>query len=391
MLNEQRQTATANWTLLALALSAFAIGSTEFISVGVMPLIIQAFHVSLSTAGLTVSVYAAGVMVGAPVLTALTGRFERKHLLLAVMITFVVGNVLTGIAPTFGLLLVGRVVAAFAHGLFMSVATVIAASVVPANRRASAIAAMFTGLTVATVTGVPLGTFIGQYASWRMSFFVIAIIGLIALVANQFLVPAKLPKPAVGKRGGMLRILKQPALMLSLVLTAVGYGASFPVYTYLTTILKHNGWSANIIVLLLIGYGLMVAIGNLAGGRLANEAPLRALAIMFAALGGVMILLLFGMMTQIVGFILVLAMGLLAFMNVPGLQLYTLQIAEERLPEDLQLASSLNISAFNIGIVIGSSVGGQLVSHVGLAITPIGGIGMSIVALLLIGVISKQR
>ena len=175
-------------TLLALAVSAFAIGSTEFISVGVMPLIIKTFHVSLATAGLTVSVYAASVMIGAPVFTSLTSRIPRKALLLSIMITFIIGNLITAIALIFPILLAGRVVAAFAHGLFMSVATVIAASVVYPMKRASAIATMFTGLTVATVTGVPLGTFIGQRASWRISFVVIAVIGLIGLISNAILV-----------------------------------------------------------------------------------------------------------------------------------------------------------------------------------------------------------
>ncbi len=172
--------ASATLTLLALALSAFAIGMTEFISVGVMPLIMRQFEISLSTAGLTVSVYAAGIMLGAPILTALTGKLPRKALLLAVMITFILGNVLTAVAPVFAILLAGRVVAAFAHGLFMSVATVIAANVVAPTKRASAIATMFTGLTVATVTGVPLGTFIAQHASWRVAFIFIAVLGVVA-------------------------------------------------------------------------------------------------------------------------------------------------------------------------------------------------------------------
>lgn len=384
MLSEQRQSDTANWTLLALALSAFAIGSTEFISVGVMPLMIKTFGISLSTAGLTVSIYAAGIMVGAPLLTALTSKFERKHLLIAVMVTFIVGNLITAAAPTFAILLMGRVVAAFAHGLFMSVATVIAASVVPMNRRASAIATMFTGLTVATVTGVPLGTFIGQHASWRMSFIVIAFIGLVALIANQFLVPTKLPKPVAGKRGGLVRILKQPDLMLSLIITALGYGASFPVYTYLTTILSEDGWSTNVIVFLLIIYGLAVAIGNVAGGRLANENPLGALTKMFAVLSLLMFLMIFGVSTQIIGLLLVIAMGLLAFMNVSGLQLYTMQIAETKLPEDAQIASSLNISFFNVGIMIGSFSGGQIVNSLGLMWTPIAGLAMALLALVLV-------
>jgi predicted MFS family arabinose efflux permease len=386
MLNEQRQSATATWTLLALALSAFAIGSTEFISVGVMPLIIKTFGISLSTAGLTVSIYAAGVTVGAPVLTSLTGRFERKTLLLAVMVTFIIGNLITAMAPSFTLLLIGRVIAALAHGLFMSVATVIAASVVPANRRASAIATMFTGLTVATVTGVPLGTFIGQHASWRMSFTVISAIGFLALIASQILVPAKLPKPVMGQRGGFWRILKQKELLLGLIVTAIGYGASFPVYTYLTTILADDGWSTTAVVLLLIVYGVMVAIGNVSGGRFANVKPLRALAWMFTALAVVMASLLVGMGAKYFGLLFILAMGLLAFMNVPGLQLYTMQIAETKLPADVQLASSLNISAFNVGVMLGSFTGGQIVSQFGLAMTPVGGLVLSLLALGLIGV-----
>lgn len=374
---------TATWTLLALALSAFAIGMTEFISVGVMPLIVTAFGIRLSTAGLTVSVYAAGVMVGAPLLTAWTGRLPRKHLLLAVMATFVLGNLLTAVAPSFALLLVGRVLAAFAHGLFMAVATVIAASVVAADRRASAIATMFTGLTVATVTGVPLGTFIAQHASWRVAFVFIAGLGIVAFFANLALVPNDLPKPLVGRRGGMWRLVSEPRLFAGLVITALGYGASFPVYTYVSALLQRMGFGAGANVLLLLLYGVAVAIGNTLGGKFANRRPLHALAWMFAALTAVMIAMLFGLLHPASGLALLLVMGLLAFMNVPGLQLFTMQVAEAKLPEDAQLASALNISAFNVGVMVGSFVGGQLLNHWGLAATPWGGILLSCSALLL--------
>ncbi|KRM71184.1 MFS transporter [Lacticaseibacillus brantae] len=378
-------------TLLALALSAFAIGSTEFISVGVMPLIIDSFGISLSTASMTVSVYAAGIMIGAPLLTALTGRFPRKGLLLAIMVTFILGNLLTAIAPNFAMLLVGRVVAAFAHGLFMSVATVIAANVVEPSKRASAIATMFTGLTVATVTGVPLGTFIGQHASWRASFIVIAAIGFIALIGNYFLVPSNLPQPIPGRRGSLLRIFKQKELTVGLIVTAIGYGASFPVYTFLTTILTDAGWSSGVMVFILIAYGLAVAIGNIVGGRVGNTEPLNALAWMFGALFVVMTAMLFGLGHQMIGLILILLMGLLAFMNVPGLQLFTMQIAEKNLPEDVQMASALNISAFNVGIMIGSAVGGQIADHVGLGLTPIAGMVLAALALILTGLLKKWR
>lgn len=390
-MEKRAQSVSATLTLLALALSAFAIGSTEFISVGVMPLIVKTFGVSLSTASLTVSIYALGITVGAPLLTILTGRIARKKLLLAVMVTFIVGNLLTASAPYFSVLLIGRVIAAFAHGLFMSVATVIAANVVAEDRRASAIATMFTGLTVATVTGVPLGTFIGQHASWRMSFMVIATIGLIALLANLWLVPNDLPKPIASQPGGLWRILRQRELVLGLLMTAVGYGASFPVYTFLTTILAKNGWQATAIVVILIGYGLAVAVGNLLGGRWANRRPLRALTLMFVALTGLMVVALFGLGTHWFGLVVILVMGLLAFMNVPGLQLYTMQIAETKLPADTQLASALNISAFNIGVMLGSFSGSQIVAQFGLGWTPVAGIVMGLVVLALIWVAQRHH
>lgn len=376
-------------TLLALAVSAFAIGSTEFISVGVMPLIIKTFHVSLATAGLTVSVYAASVMIGAPVFTSLTSRIPRKALLLSIMITFIIGNLITAIALIFPILLAGRVVAAFAHGLFMSVATVIAASVVYPMKRASAIATMFTGLTVATVTGVPLGTFIGQHASWRISFVVIAVIGLIGLISNAILVPKELPMPAKIQRGSLMRMIKAPVVLLSLIVTADGYGASFPVYSYMTTIIADQGWSDSASVIILIAYGLAVAVGNAVGGRVANAKPLKVLMMMFAAMIPMMLLMLVGLQAQIFGLILILIMGLLAFMNVPGLQLFTMQAAEKYTPNDVQMASAFNIAAFNLGIMIGSYVGGIVADGAGLYLTPIAGSVMAAIALGLTWLLSR--
>lgn len=371
----------AQLTLLALALSAFAIGMTEFISVGVMPLIVQTFRIKFSTAGLTVSAYAAGIMLGAPLLTAATAKLPRKPLLLAVMITFVVGNLVTASADSFVILLAGRVIAALAHGLFMAVSTVIAANVVTANRRASAIATMFTGLTVATVTGVPLGTFIAQHASWRVAFVFIAALGLVALGTNIWLVPHDLPVPKPSARGGIWRLLQNPHMRLGLVITALGYGTSFPVYTYLGAILTKQGWSAGANVWILLGYGGAVAIGNSLGGYLANHEPLCALSGMFAALTVLMAIMLWGLHAQLLGLLLVILLGLLAFMNVPGLQLLTMQIAEAELPQDAQLASALNISGFNVGIMLGSFTGGQLLDHWGLWFTPLGGIVMGTLAL----------
>lgn len=189
--NKNRST----FALLALAVSAFAIGTTEFISVGLLPLIANDLKISVTTAGLTVSLYALGVTFGAPILTSLTSAMSRKSLLLWIMIIFILGNSIAASATSIGILLAARVISAFSHGVFMSIGSTIAADIVPENRRASAISIMFSGLTVATVTGVPFGTFIGQQLGWRFAFILIVIVGIIAFIANSILVPSDLKKP----------------------------------------------------------------------------------------------------------------------------------------------------------------------------------------------------
>jgi len=197
--------------LLALAVSAFAIGTTEFISVGLLPLISQDLHVSVSTAGLTVSLYALGVTFGAPILTSVTSNMSRKSLLLWIMIIFIIGNSIAASATSIGVLLVARVLSAFSHGVFMSIGSTIAASLVPENRRASAISIMFTGLTVATITGVPFGTFIGQQFGWRIAFIFIVVVGIIAFIANGILVPSNLRKGARTTLGDQFKLLQMAA------------------------------------------------------------------------------------------------------------------------------------------------------------------------------------
>ncbi|WP_099974303.1 MFS transporter [Lactobacillus terrae] len=370
------------WTLMALAISAFAIGSTEFISVGIMPLIVESFGVSLSTAGLTVSLYALGVTIGAPLLTLLTNRLNRKTLLIYIMLGFVIGNILAASAPNFTILLIGRIVTALSHGIFMAVSSVIAADVVEPNKRASAISIMFTGLTVATVTGVPLGTFIGQTFFWRGSFIFLIVLGLIGLISSILLVPNNLPLPLHTDYKGIWRILKQPQLLLIIIITALGYGATYPAYTYISEILHNNmSWSSSAIVVILIGYGFAVAVGNTLGGRFANKNPLSALIYMFGGLAIALFFLIFAMNSHYLGLIAVLLLGIFAFMNVPGLQLYMLQLSENYTPEDVSLASSLNISAFNIGIMFGSTMGGQAASANLLSLTPLIGIIMLVVGI----------
>ena len=374
----------ANLTLLALAISAFAIGSTEFISVGLMPLMIKDFGITMSQAGLTVSMYALGITIGAPILAILTSRWPRKNLLLGIMLVFIVGNLTVAFAPIFPIVLLGRIISALAHGIFMSIASVIAADVVEPERRASAIAVMFTGLTVATVTGVPLGTFIGQVSTWHISFIFIAGIGVLGLIANWFLVPNDLPLGQPSHFSGIKRVFMNRQIVLALLITALGYGGTFTVYTFVTPILETKmGWSPSAVVIILVIYGLMVAIGNTLGGKWSNHQPLLALLKMFIGLLVTLIFFLITLNGHWFGLINVLVMGFFAFMNVPGLQLYIVQLAEKYTPNDIPLASALNISAFNVGITIGSLVGGQASAAWGLGSTPIFGAAMVFISILL--------
>lgn len=371
-LDQKRST----WALMALAVSAFAIGTTEFISVGLLPLVAQDLHVSITTAGLTVSLYALGVTVGAPILTTLTSSLSRKTLLLWIMFVFIVGNTIAATAPSIWVLLVGRVVSAFSHGVFMSIGSTIAADLVPENRRASAISTMFSGLTVATVTGVPIGTFLGQQYSWRLAFAAIVATGIIAFVANAILVPSDLRKGARASFRVQVQVIKNGRLLLMFLITALGYGGTFVVFTYLSPLLQQvTGFHATTVTFLLLVYGIAIAVGNVIGGKVANRNPLHVLFYMFLLQAVVLFALTFTAPYKAVGLLTILLMGLFAFMNVPGLQLYVVLLAERFVPGGVDVASALNIAAFNAGIALGSYFGGVITDSIGLIHTPwVGGL-----------------
>ncbi|WP_226527644.1 MFS transporter [Metabacillus niabensis] len=364
------------FALLALAVSAFAIGTTEFISVGLLPLISEDLHIPVTTAGLTVSLYALGVTFGAPILTSLTSSMSRKTLLLLIMIIFIVGNSLAASSTSVGILLFARVLSAFSHGVFMSIGSTIAANLVPENKRASAISIMFTGLTVATVTGVPLGTFIGQQFGWRAAFLAIIFVGVIALIANSILVPSDLPKGARTTFKDQFKILSNGRLLLLFIITALGYGGTFVVFTYLSPLLQHvTGFKEGVVAIILLVYGIAIAVGNVIGGKLANQNPLKALFYMFIVQSIILIVLTFTAPFKIAGIITIIFMGLLAFMNVPGLQVHVVTLAEKFVPSAVDVASAINIAAFNAGIAIGSYVGGIITDSIGLIHTAwIGGL-----------------
>lgn len=358
--------------LLALALSAFAIGTTEFVIVGLIPTVAADLGVGLPSAGLLVSLYALGVAIGAPVLTALTARVPRKPLLLGLMALFALGNLLAWHAPGYGALVAARVLTGVAHGVFFSIGSTIATGLVPREKAAAAIATMFTGLTVALVTGVPLGTFIGQHFGWREAFLAVAALGVLAFVGSLLFVPRRLPQSAAAPLAAQARVLAQPRLLLVYAMTAVGYGGSFIPFTFLAPILTDvAGLDAGVVGWVMLVYGVSVAVGNLWGGRLADRlGAIPALRIIFALLAAVLLLLQWTAPHPWLVLATVLLWGAVAFGNVPGLQVYVVQQAQLVAPKAVDVASALNIAAFNLGIAGAAWAGGEIVARLGLMHTP---------------------
>lgn len=371
--------------LFALTIAAYAIGTTEFVIVGLLPTVANDLHITLPLAGLIVSVYALGVTFGAPILTALTGRIERKPLLLGLMALFIVGNGMAALSTGYEFLLVARVLSAFAHGVFFSVGSTIAADLVPENRRASAIAMMFMGLTVAIVTGVPLGTLIGQTFGWRATFAAVAVLGIIAFAGIALLLPSNLKKAPAAGIGEQLRVLGSGRLLIVFAMTALGYGGTFVAFTFLASILQDvTGFAASAVSLILVLYGIAIAIGNVVGGRLANGNPVKALTWLFLAQAIVLVLFSFTAVSPWLAIPTLAALGFLSFANVPGLQLYVVQLAREVRPAAVDVASALNIAAFNLGIAAGAWIGGLVVeSSLGLGATPWVGAILVVAALVL--------
>lgn len=358
--------------LLALTLSAFAIGTTEFVIVGLLPTVAADLSISIPSAGLLVSLYALGVAIGAPVLTALTGKLPRKALLLALMALFTAGNLLAWQAPRYETLVAARILTGLAHGVFFSIGSTIATSLVPREKAASAIAIMFTGLTVALVTGVPLGTFIGQHFGWRETFLAVSLLGVVAFIGSAVFVPRHIAHTPPASLAQQAQVLIEPRLLLVYAKTAIGYGGTFIPFTFLASILTDiSGFSASAVGWGMLVYGVSVAIGNLWGGKLADRlGPIPALRIIFALLAAVLLVLQFTAPHPWLAVGTVLLWGAVAFGNVPGLQVYVVKQAERFTPQAVEVASGLNIAAFNLGIAGAAWAGGLIVTHLGLQHTP---------------------
>lgn len=358
--------------LLALTLSAFAIGTTEFVIVGLLPTVAMDLGISLPSAGLLVSLYALGVAIGAPVLTALTGKLPRKQLLLGLMALFTLGNLLAWKAPSYESLVAARILTGLAHGVFFSIGSTIATGLVPKEKAASAIAIMFTGLTVALVTGVPLGTFIGQQFGWRETFLAVSALGVIAFIGSWIFIPNNIRHTPPASLVQQAKVLAEPRLLLVYAKTAIGYGGSFIPFTFLAPILTDvSGFSAGSVGWVMLVYGVSVAMGNIWGGKLADRVgPIPALKIIFALLAAVLLIFNFAAPHKWLALVAVLMWGAVAFGNVPGLQVYVVKQAERFTPQAVDVASGLNIAAFNLGIALAAWAGGLIVTHLGLMHTP---------------------
>ncbi|MCS4242626.1 DHA1 family inner membrane transport protein [Rhizobium sp. BIGb0125] len=375
-----------NWPLLALAVGAFGIGVTEFAPMGMLPVIADGVDVSIPSAGLLVSAYAVGVMVGAPFMTLLFSRFGKRTALIALMSIFTLGNVLSAFAPDYWTLLIARVVTSLNHGAFFGLGAVVAASLVRPEKQATAVATMFMGLTIANIGGVPVATWIGQQIGWREAFGATALLGIITMGGLAL----ALPKSAAGKRPDVrreLQVMMRPDVLLPLFTTVLGASAMFVLYTYVAPILQNQtGASEGFITIALVLIGVGFTIGNYVGGRAADWSLTGAASMFLALLSLMMFLspLLLG--THIGAAITLVIWGMAAFAIVPPLQMRVMQAASEA----PGLASSINIGAFNLGNAIGAGIGGMVINAgVDYAYVPVAG-GVAALAALALVQISRR-
>lgn len=346
--------------IYALMIGAFGIGTTEFVIMRILPQIGKDLGVSLSSAGLLISGYALGVAIGAPLLSLLSTKIPKKSALIALMAIFTLGNLVCAIAPDYWTLMIARVMTSFAHGTFFGIGSIVATNLVKPNQKALAIALMFTGLTLANVLGVPFGTWLGQMYGWRMTFWAVTVVGPIAMLALQYLIPKDTTKlESVNIRTEIQTVL-QPQVLLGLLLTVIGFGGVFALFTYIAPILTDiSRFSEKVISPILLLFGLGLILGNIVGGKLADKKLMPTLVGSLLAL--TLVLVGFGLFAhnQTAVVILVFLLGFTGFATVPPLQMRVLESASQA----PMLASALNIAAFNLGNAFGAWTGGVIIDR----------------------------
>lgn len=346
--------------LLALAIGTFGIGTTEFVIMGLLPQVADGLGVSISQAGHLISAYAAGVVVGAPLLAVATVRFPRRTVLMSLMGVFAVGNLLSAVAPDMGSLMAIRFLTGLPHGAFFGAASVAAASMVDRDHRATAVARVFLGLTLANVVGVPLGTLLGQGVGWRATFAAVGVIGVLAVVAVAVLVPDA--EPAAGGKGALTRevsTLRHPQVLLSLAAVIFGFGAMFACYSYVTPMMTQvGGFSPGTVTLLLAVVGLGMTAGSILGGRAADRAPLWTMLVCLIALAGVLVSFTVTVHHPVLAVLSLFGAGMFSLALGPAIQTRIMDIVGDA----PTIASAAIQSASNIANSLGAWLGGIVIA-----------------------------
>ncbi len=380
--------ARINPPLIALAIGAFGIGVTEFTPMGMLPLIAGDLHVSIPSAGLLVSAYALGVLIGAPLMTLGLSRVPRRTLLVGLMGIFTIGNLLSALADSYAVLMAARIVTSFNHGAFFGVGSVVAASLVAPERRAGAVAAMFSGLTIATIGGVPLAAWVGEVLGWRAAFWGIAGVGAIAMIALRLALPP-LPADAGANMAAELRVMRRGSVLSALALTVLGSSAMFTVFTYIVPILRTETRASTVFVTaMLVIYGVGLTVGNWVGGRFADRSVDGTLIASLLALVGLLLVFAVGMHWEASTAPLVFLWGIASFAVVPPLQMRVMEQAGGA----PSLASAMNIGAFNLGNAIGAALGGAVIdAGLGYPAVPVAGAVMAALGLALLLMLRGRR
>lgn len=377
-----------NIPLLALAFGAFGIGVTEFAPMGMLTVIAGDLAVSIPTAGMLISAYAFGVLIGAPFMTLVFANMPRRTLLVLSMGIFTLGNLLSAVAESYNVLLIGRIITSFNHGAFFGVGAIVAMNIVPPEKRAGAVAAMFSGLTIATIGGVPLASYIGEVIGWRPAFFAMAVIGVITMIALRLSLPP-LANPQKARVGDELRVLGKGPVLAALLLTVVSSSAMFTVFTYIVPILKDETHaSAFFVTAMLVLYGVGLSFGNYLGGRFADRSL--DLTLIFSLVAVAVLLAIFSVVLPVKMLVapLIFLWGIASFALVPPLQSLVVQEAKEA----PSLASAMNIGAFNLGNALGATLGAGIIeAELGLNNVPLAGAATAIIGLIMVWLFRRGR
>ncbi|QUX95944.1 MFS transporter [Marinomonas sp. CT5] len=349
---------TYQWGIFAIALGTFGIGTTEFMPMGLLPVIADGVNASIPAAGLLISAYAVGVMIGAPLITLYLTRYSHKTSLLALMVVFVIGNILSAVSVNYETFLISRVITSFSHGAFFGIGAVVAMNLAPIHKKGSAVASIFLGLTIANIVGVPITTWLGQTFDWRVSFAVTALLGIVAVIGIGRSLPS-MEKPIKPDVKTELKAIMQPAALRAFATTVMCAGSMFTLYTYITPIMKTLAdASDNAIATMLMLVGIGFTLGNYISGKITDKSPDLALFIFLGSQVLVLLLFRFTSTTLIGASLTTLLWGVVIFGSGPPLQMQVMKIADQA----PGLASSINIGAFNLGNALGAALGGLVIS-----------------------------